>query len=428
MNGTNTSTNASQTPTQTPNVWYNSPTQPTPPPNSPRNKSPLLIGLITVITASLVAGGGYLGYKQWQYNDLQTQQIIKRQSLQLDIQNSREAGKFEDCIQQAKNFPQNNQVISPEDNQKFSLAVNGLLRDCQKSLAVQLLAKAKDSAASDQLINAIGAGRKIENTLDSETYAQAQELIVKWSNEILTRAEVQYQLGEIKIAQDWAKAIPETVPVYQKAQKRSEYWQTEWNANQNYYQNAKDGLDNGQLDRVITEANQIRNQYWQKKVKPIKDDANYLLTAKTALNNNQWNQAIQSANKVTTNTGKSQAESIIAKASDEKHLSAARTALDNGEWNKAIESVNKVTTDYGKEQAKSIKDTANDEKHLSAARTAFNKGEWDKVLNEISKVKTDEGKEKADEIKEQVEGLIGLAAVIYLLNNLSGSPDVQASP
>ena len=100
------------------------------------------------------------------------------------------------------------------------------------------------------------------------------------------------------------------------------------------------------------------------------------------------------------------------------NLSNAREALNNGQWNQAIAEANKVTTNQGKGLAQSIKDRANDEKHLQAARIAFDHCEWEQVLDELGKVKTELGKQKADAIKEDLEEVIGLAAFLYLLNEL----------
>jgi len=406
MNNTNTSTNGSTT--YNPNIWNNGQSQTTSP-QPPTKKSPLLIGVIAAMTTSLLAGGTSLGYKQWQDNTLKQE----RQSHFYHIQNLQENGQFEYCIQEAQAFP--------SDYPELYHQVKEVQKSCQHSLALELLTQAKSLAGSDQLIKAIGTVSQIQITLDPDFYKQAQERIEQWSNDILTRADVQYQLGELDTAVDWAKAIPQTVPVYQKAQQRIEYWQKTWTENQEHYDVAQDALNNGQFDKAIAEANQITTQHWQQKVKPIKDRANdekYVNAAWIAIGNSQWHKALEAANKVTTDYGKQKAKPILDRVHDENHLSNAREALNNGQWNQAIAEANKVRTNQGKRFAQSIKDRANDEKHLQAARIAFDNYEWEQVLNELAKVKTEIGKQKSDEIKEDLEEVIGLAAFLYLLNEL----------
>ncbi|HAG83819.1 MAG TPA: hypothetical protein DCL61_22385 [Cyanobacteria bacterium UBA12227] len=418
MNNTNTS-NHSYT-TQNPNNGQSPLTFPQP----PGKKSPLFLGLIAAITTSVLAGGVYLGYTQWQRNNLQ-KDLETRLS---QIQNLQKSGQFEDCIEQAKAFP-SEPLLSrryPDIYNQF----NGVIQECQRYFAVQLLTQAKELAASDQLMNAVQKASQIDITLDSDFYQQAQELIQQWSNEIIARAERQYQLGELEIAVNWAKTIPETVPVYQKAQQRIEYWQKTWTENQEHYEAAQDALNKGLLDKTLLEANQITTLHWQQRVKPIKDRANddkHLAAAWMAIRNSQWHKAFEEANTVTTEYGKQKSQPILDRVRDENYLSTARSALNNGQWDKAIEETNKVTTNEGKRSAQLLRDRANDEKNLSRARTAFNNGEWDKVIDELNKVKTEAGKEKAAQLKEQVQQIIGLAAFFYLLNELSNQSDIQTS-
>ena len=105
---------------------------------------------------------------------------------------------------------------------------------------------------------------------DAAYHRDAQQLISQWSNSIFEIATNKYQLGSLNDAIAIAKAVPETSPVYQKAQGEIKLWNREWEKNHSYLTAAHIALEQGKWQNAISEAKKTTNTpYWQERIKPV---------------------------------------------------------------------------------------------------------------------------------------------------------------
>lgn len=203
---------------------------------------------IAIAAVGLLAGGGALGYWYWQ----------QRQPLP-QLQTLKSAGKYDECIRQAK-------ILAAQGN----ILVKSSWGECQ-------LAKAQQAAEKGRFKDAITlAGDVISGT---EAYRQAQRSINQWAQQILKIADKEYQNGNLDTAIAIAKTVPENNQFSQSAQESIERWQQEWQTNQKYISTAQRALDKKDWLAAIDAARQVTTSYWEGQAAYIIQVANAALAA-----------------------------------------------------------------------------------------------------------------------------------------------------
>jgi len=214
---------------------------------TPPKKFPWLIsGGIAAALASLSIIGSY-AYPYW----LAQKALEQTQSLQA-------AGKYEQCVQQAK-------TVSPKYSRLYARS-QGFLGKC-------LLAQAQKLAAKNQWEAAIKLASQVSPNVSA--YSGAQKLLNQGAERIWQMATNKYQQGNLNEAVAIAKTIPKTSLLASQAQKTIQKWQQEWKDNDTHLQAAKQALNSKQWYKAIEEAKKVSSHtFWQKQVQPIISKAN----------------------------------------------------------------------------------------------------------------------------------------------------------
>ena len=222
--------------------------------NSARRRSQPQMLFGAGITASLLTMvAGYTIYWQPRTTTLTT----------LDaIENLKTAGKYNQCIDRA--------ILSLKQPTLYSDA-QALLHECQ-------LAKAQQLATENNFPAAISEASKLPQS--ATMYANARQLIDRWSGSILELAINQYQSGQLKDAIATTEAIPQSSTVYQKAQVTVKQWREQWEKNNSYLQAAQNALNAGKWQLAVSNAKQVMDTpYWQQQIKAILQQAQAKIAA-----------------------------------------------------------------------------------------------------------------------------------------------------
>jgi serine/threonine protein kinase/CHASE3 domain sensor protein len=204
----------------------------------------------------------------------QRQAYLSAQAALEAVQSSKLAGRYQDCIQQAK------AVLS---------GYADLQTQSQTLLGECLLAQAKTLAGERKFKDAIAQVTQV--SADFPVYAEAQTLMSQWAEEILQTATNAYRKGNLKEAEAIVKAIPADAALAQEAQQSLDQWRSEWNKNEALLKTAQQALDKKQWDNALAETAKLRllNQpvpqnslYWKAKIEPIATKAEREIAAAEA--------------------------------------------------------------------------------------------------------------------------------------------------
>lgn len=204
----------------------------------------------------------------------QRQAYLSAQAALEAVQSSKLAGRYQDCIQQAKEIPSGYSDLQTQSQT--------LLGEC-------LLAQAKTLAGERKFKDAIAQVAQV--SADLPVYAEAQTLISQWAKEILQTATNSYRKGNLQEAEAIVKAIPADADLAQEAQQNLDQWRSEWNKNEALLKTAQQALDKKQWDNALAETDKLRlltqpvpqnSPYWKAKIEPIATKAEREIAAAEA--------------------------------------------------------------------------------------------------------------------------------------------------
>ena len=218
----------------------------------PLNKSRLLIGAgIMSVLVSIIASYSYMTHRQ---SYLQAQGALEQ------IKALKAAKKYQECVQQARKFPQDYSDLRAE--------VETLLNECQQGQAEGQLAEAKKLAEQSRFKDAIAQALQVPAHTD--VHSEAQQLMSQWSEKIFQIASNKYQEGNLQEAIAIAGAVPAGSPLAKKAKAIIQQWNEEWKQNQTHLQAAQKAQDERRWQDAINTAKKVSNTvYWQKQSEPI---------------------------------------------------------------------------------------------------------------------------------------------------------------
>ena len=215
-------------------------------------KSRLLVGAtIASISIGIIAGYSYMTRRQ---SYLQARGALE----QIEVLKS--AKKYQECVQQAKKFPQ--------DYSNLNAEVATLLHNCQQGQAERQLAEAIKLSEQSKFQEAIALVVRIPVAM--KVHSEAQQLISQWSEQIFQIASDRYQKGNLKEAVALMESVPVDSPLATKAKAMIQQWDEEWQQNQTHWQEAQKALDKGLWQDALNAAKKISNTvYWQEQSQPI---------------------------------------------------------------------------------------------------------------------------------------------------------------
>ncbi|MEM8723526.1 MAG: serine/threonine-protein kinase [Cyanobacteria bacterium P01_G01_bin.39] len=201
---------------------------------------------------SITVIGSYFSYRHFIYQREYSQAKIAFQK----IETLKTTKKYQECIQQAQ--------AATDNLANFNIDITSLIQDCSQG---QLNA-AKKLAKASRYKDAINLATAIPP--EQDIYAESQELVTQWSNEIYEIATNKYNEGNLNQAIAILKAIPENSPVANEIESIKKQWRDDWQQNKNYIQTAQKALDKKQWQDAISEAKKVKdNPYWLKQSKEL---------------------------------------------------------------------------------------------------------------------------------------------------------------
>ena len=162
--------------------------------------------------------------------------------------------------------------VQPESNVHEQAQV--LLTICEDTQAQIQLEQAKTLAAQGRLAEAIAHASQIHN---SSSFAQAQQYIQTWSEQVLRNAQTHYwqPSNHLNDAVTIANAIPPASPVYATAQEQIQAWRSEWANNDRHWQTAQKALAASKWTAALEAAHQITQRpYWSQQTAGLIQAAN----------------------------------------------------------------------------------------------------------------------------------------------------------
>jgi serine/threonine-protein kinase len=215
-----------------------------------KSRLPLVAG-IAYIFVIIVTGYFYFVHRQ---------SYLQAQTTLAQVEELKTTKNYNECIQQAEAFP--------ADYVDLQAQAQRLFRECKLAQTEIKLNRAKELADQSRLKDAIALAAEIET--DTNTYAQAQQLITQWSEKIFQVANDKYRQGNFKEAIAIATAIPVDSFLHAQAQTAIEQWQEELKKNETYLQAAQKALEERRWQNAIDTAKKVsKTSYWQKQTKPI---------------------------------------------------------------------------------------------------------------------------------------------------------------
>lgn len=218
----------------------------------PLKKSRLLIGAgIASMLISIITSYTYItrrqSYLQAQ-GDLEQIKVLKLER------------KYQECVKQAKTFPQDYLDLNAE--------IATLLNNCQQGQAERQLAEAIKLAEQSKFQEAIALAVQVPVAM--KVYSEAQQLISQWSEQVFKIAGDQYQEGNLKEAVALVESVSINTPLATKAKALIKQWDEDWQQNQTHLQEAQKAIEKGLWQDAINAAQKIGNTvYWQKRSEEI---------------------------------------------------------------------------------------------------------------------------------------------------------------
>jgi eukaryotic-like serine/threonine-protein kinase len=177
-----------------------------------------------------------------------------------DVKNLKSQAKYEECIAKSTS------ATSTVSDASINAELQTILGQCQ-------LARAKQFAVEQKFD--IALARIAQIPTNSSSYAESQQLIEQWSAKAIALAVPKFQNGDLNGAIALLNVIPKTSPSYGKAQTAIVNWKKDWQTAELNFKAAQSALKNNNPQAVLDATNKIpKIAFWQKKVKPIVDDAN----------------------------------------------------------------------------------------------------------------------------------------------------------
>lgn len=218
--------------------------------------------LISLTKSQMILGTGIMsaaigivtGYQYMNNLHLQAEQALAH------IEKLQAQEKYQECWQEALVFSEYHSYLQ-------AIAAN-LREQCSQSQAQVQLAQAEKLAAQSRLKDAIALAAHIPQ--DTDIYAEAQQLVAQWSEQIFQIASNKYQEGNLQEAIAIAKSVPANHPVAKQVATTIPHWQKTWQQNQTHLQTAQQKLAQRRWQEAINAAQQLSNtDYWQKQSQPI---------------------------------------------------------------------------------------------------------------------------------------------------------------
>lgn len=217
-----------------------------------RRKLWLWVGVVGV--GAIVAVGSTLSRHWLQQQDYSQVQGMLQQAKALQAEK-----QYDACVQQSRAIAQ--------DYPDLYDAAQALVDQCQLALSQQL---AEGGRFKDAIV-AVG-----QVSAASPDYGKAQTLISQWSERILKLATDHLnRQGDLDAAIQIAQAIPQSSPIYQKAQDQIVKWRSDWGSYQKLLEAAQQAQSAGKWQIALNQARKLPSTilYWQQQAKPIVDKA-----------------------------------------------------------------------------------------------------------------------------------------------------------
>ncbi|MDJ1183021.1 hypothetical protein [Roseofilum casamattae] len=169
-------------------------------------------------------------------------------------------------------------------------------------------------------------------------YAESQRLMTNWSKSILDLARRKMRDGNLEEAIAIANKVPETSPVYDRAQTTIQWWEDDWDTGQEIYDKALKALENEQFGIAYQQAsrlNKLDDPYWSQEQfvvisQKIAAEKQYRKQLEDARNWAEYGtvedyvEAIEKANKIPT-------DSLIRTAANKEIAAWSREILEKAE-------------------------------------------------------------------------------------------------
>ncbi|WP_019500232.1 protein kinase domain-containing protein [Pseudanabaena sp. PCC 6802] len=214
----------------------------------------------------VVAGTGIVGilasvsYVYWQGLGNSSNRGSSNIAILEDIKTLKSQSKYEECIAKATS------ATSSAADTSINPDLQSILNQCQLERAKQFAIEQKFDLA---------LARIAQIPAHSSSYAESQQLVRQWSVKAIALAAPRFQNGDLNGAIALLNAIPKTSPGYAKAQTAIANWKKEWQTAELNFKAAQSALKNNNPQAVLDATNKIpKIAFWQKKAKPIADDAN----------------------------------------------------------------------------------------------------------------------------------------------------------
>jgi hypothetical protein len=198
---------------------------------------------------------------------------------ELDLENVemaaayRSAGNYEACISQAQ---------ANASNQVIAGALQNVKQSCQlaqqNSLAAQQLVLAQSLVDSGKLKEAITIAMRVSP--ETQTYAEAQQLIDQSSQRLLDLAQAFYHKDQLDDAGKMIATIPETSELKGQALSRLALWQQEKQQNELALGKANQELSQGNWRGAIAAAREVTPvPHWQNQAQAVIQEAQSQIVA-----------------------------------------------------------------------------------------------------------------------------------------------------
>ncbi|MBW4658312.1 MAG: hypothetical protein KME15_06535 [Drouetiella hepatica Uher 2000/2452] len=200
--------------------------------------------------------------------DVAQQKRADQQEMLSRINSLEKAGgeeNYRDCITHAKTL-----LLTANLSSLVHMQTEAVLKKCQTQIKAQieikdteLLERANQAAAKDQLKNAIALASQVEG----KHRLAAQELISQWSGQILTLAEDAYEGGNLDNAVKMARAIAPDNLLYETSQTKIKLWNQDWAMDAAKWKMADTAMKNNQIETARSHIKHLmasHNPYWQR--------------------------------------------------------------------------------------------------------------------------------------------------------------------
>lgn len=224
---------------------------------TPSRRNSILKAVAGTSIVGILVGTSYV---YWQGRGSNSNLSSNNIAILEDVKNLKAQAKYEECITKSTS------ATSSVSDTTINLELQTIRDRCQ-------LERAKQLAGGQKFDVALARIARIPT--NSSSHAESQQLIQQWSEQAIALAAPKFQKGDLNGAIALLSAIPKASPSYATAQTAIVNWKKDWQTAELNFKAAQSALKNNNPQAAIDATNKIpKIAFWQKRVKPIVDDAN----------------------------------------------------------------------------------------------------------------------------------------------------------